>query len=175
MRSGTTLYWIPAFSVPAKVLFQNGNIHIARHLFFMESSNSNHELNKNQWCCAGTFWALPSAESDIAQSTSWPLPCPNLGSGAPFFGSRLLFAQTAFRPFQKLSFEPLVFRISKTFWQITLVRASCLSCGVDLWQQSRRSWHHALWALRLGVVAWSSGCWCVVRVLTILKFGDVRL
>ena len=134
MRSGTTLYWIPAFSVSAKVHFQNGNIYIARLLSFAESSNSYHEMHKNQWRCAATFWLSRWSESDIVHNTSWPLPFPNLGSGAPFFGSRLLFAQTAFRPFQNLSFEALVFRISKTFWQIRLGRASCLSCGADLWQ-----------------------------------------
>ena len=67
MRSGTTLYWIPAFSVPAKVLFQNGNIYTARHLFFMESSNSYHEVDKNQWCCAGMLLGLVVA-------TKWYCP-----------------------------------------------------------------------------------------------------
>ena len=168
VRSGTTLYWIPAFSVSAKVHFQNGNIYIARLLSFAESSNSYYEMHENQWRCAATFWALSSAESDIVHSTSWPLPFPNLGSGAPFSWSHTVFAQTAFRPFQNLSFEALVFRISKTFWQIRLGRAPCLSCGADLWQQPHRSWHYAFWAPRLGVVVWCTGCWSVLTVLKIL-------
>ena len=138
--------------------FQNGNIYIARLLSFAESSNSYHEMHKNQWRCAATFWLSRWSESDIVHNTSWPLPFPNLGSGAPFFGSRLLFAQTAFRPFQNLSFEALVQDLQNILTNQTWESiVSVLRC---------RSVTTVSQILRLGIL--SSSTWCCRVILWVL-------
>ena len=157
MWSGTTLYWIPAFSVPAKVPFQNGNIYTARHLFFMESSNSYHEIKKKTMVLRGhvlglavaTKWYCPQhiVASTLLKPRFWgtifrtpPIVCTNRISTLP----KLEFWTTRVQDLQNIltnqTWESIVSLLRCRFvTTVSQILASCLlsssswCCLVILW------------------------------------------
>jgi len=130
-------------------------------------SNSQHEMNNTWWRAAATVWPSRPSQSYTPHRTPLRWPLWNIGSRAHIFRSHRAFGPTASRFSRHLGFEASMSRIPRNSWQIRCWRAWSLSSRAHLWQSIYRSRHSALWALSLGGVLWSSGCWLVITVLQI--------